>query len=120
MQRRPRIVYRFDGWRVDALTVKVREAGRVVTVHALVAPRVNAYGHREILSLDLASAEDSWSSPTPTPACSPLSARRCPARPGSAHPHPLPAQSTHEGPALRAAARGPPGESAVTAGQLTA
>jgi len=43
---------------VDALTVKVREHGRVVNVHALVATGVNADGHREILGLDVASAED--------------------------------------------------------------
>lgn len=42
----------------DALTVKVREDGRVVNVHALVATRVNADGHREILGPDVASAED--------------------------------------------------------------
>ncbi|TQM37034.1 IS256 family transposase [Pseudonocardia cypriaca] len=43
---------------VDALVVKVREDGRVVNVHALVATGVNADGHREILGLDVASAED--------------------------------------------------------------
>src|SRR4030095_15013526 len=43
---------------VDALTVKVREHGRVVNVHALVATGVNADGHREILGLDVTSAED--------------------------------------------------------------
>ena len=43
---------------VDALTVKVREDGRVVNVHALIATAVNADGHREILGLDVASAED--------------------------------------------------------------
>jgi putative transposase len=43
---------------VDALTVKVREDGRVVNVHALVATGVNCDGHREILGLDVASAED--------------------------------------------------------------
>jgi putative transposase len=43
---------------VDALTVKVREEGRVVNVHALIAIGVNADGHREILGLDVASAED--------------------------------------------------------------
>jgi transposase-like protein len=43
---------------VDALTVKVREDGRVVNVHALIATGVNADGHREILGLDVASAED--------------------------------------------------------------
>jgi putative transposase len=43
---------------VDALTIKVREDGRVVNVHALLATGVNADGHREILGLDVASAED--------------------------------------------------------------
>jgi transposase-like protein len=43
---------------VDALTVKVREDGRVVNVHALIATAVNCDGHREILGLDVASAED--------------------------------------------------------------
>jgi len=43
---------------IDALTVKVREDGRVVNVHALVATGVNTDGHREILGLDVASAED--------------------------------------------------------------
>jgi mutator family transposase len=42
---------------LDALTVKVREDGRVVNVHALIATGVNADGHREILGLDVASAE---------------------------------------------------------------
>jgi transposase-like protein len=42
----------------DALTIKVREGGRVVNVHALVATGVNADGHREILGLDITSAED--------------------------------------------------------------
>ncbi|HKR49359.1 MAG TPA: transposase [Pseudonocardiaceae bacterium] len=45
-------------WAVDALTVTVREEGRVVNVHALVATGVNADGHREIPGLDVASAED--------------------------------------------------------------
>src|SRR3954454_10924508 len=43
---------------VDALTVKVREDGRVVNVHALIATGVNCDGHREILGLDVSSAED--------------------------------------------------------------
>jgi len=42
----------------DALTMKVREGGRVVIVHALVATGVNADGHREILGLRITSAED--------------------------------------------------------------
>src|SRR3954465_463026 len=42
----------------DALVLKVREGGRVVGVHALVATGVNADGHREILGLQVSSAED--------------------------------------------------------------
>jgi putative transposase len=42
----------------DALVLKVREGGRVVGVHALVAVGVNADGHREILGLEVTSAED--------------------------------------------------------------
>jgi transposase-like protein len=42
----------------DALVLKVREGGRVVNVHALVATGVNAEGHREILGLQVTSAED--------------------------------------------------------------
>src|SRR6059058_1407119 len=42
----------------DALTMKVREHGRVVLVHALVATGVNADGHREVLGLQITSAED--------------------------------------------------------------
>ena len=73
---------------MDALTIKVRENGRIVNVHALIATGVNADGHREILGLDVASREDgagwlaflrglvargltgvsAWSPPTPTPA----------------------------------------------------
>ncbi|ACU69174.1 transposase mutator type [Catenulispora acidiphila DSM 44928] len=43
---------------IDALTQKVRENGRVVNVHALVAVGVNGDGGREILGIDVASAED--------------------------------------------------------------
>ena len=43
---------------VDALTQKVREEGRIINVHALVAVSVNADGHREILGLGVATAED--------------------------------------------------------------
>jgi transposase-like protein len=43
----------------DALTMKVREGGRVVIVHALLAAGINADGHREILGLDVCSSEDS-------------------------------------------------------------
>src|SRR5688572_22216433 len=41
----------------DALTMKVREAGRVVNVACLVATGVNTDGHREILGVDVCSAE---------------------------------------------------------------
>ncbi|GAA0543524.1 hypothetical protein GCM10009546_01970 [Actinomadura livida] len=43
---------------VDALTQKVREGGRIVNVHVLVATGVNADGHREILGVKVTSAED--------------------------------------------------------------
>jgi transposase-like protein len=88
----------------DALVLKVREGGPVVTVHALVATGVNADGHREILGLQVTSAEDgagwpanvgapdrprSHRSPVghlrrPPRAWSTPSARPCPGRPGSA------------------------------------
>jgi len=42
----------------DALVLKVREGGRVVNVHAPLAAGVNADGHREILGLQVTSAED--------------------------------------------------------------
>jgi transposase-like protein len=42
----------------DALVLKVREGGRVVPVHALVATGVNADGHREILGVQVTSSED--------------------------------------------------------------
>ncbi|MGN2638261.1 IS256 family transposase [Nocardia takedensis] len=42
----------------DALVLKVRENGRVVNVHALVATGVNAEGYREILGLQVTSGED--------------------------------------------------------------
>jgi transposase-like protein len=38
--------------------LKVREGGRVVNVHALVATGVNADGHREVLGVQVTSAED--------------------------------------------------------------
>src|SRR5215470_6254803 len=42
----------------DALVLKVREAGRTVNVHALLATGVNADGYREILGLHVTTAED--------------------------------------------------------------
>ena len=38
--------------------LKVREQGRVVNVHALIAVGVNAEGYREILGIDVSTAED--------------------------------------------------------------
>jgi transposase-like protein len=43
---------------IDALVIKVREHGRTVNVHALVAVGVNADGGREVLGLDVSSDED--------------------------------------------------------------
>jgi len=42
----------------DAMTIKVREGGRIVNIALLVATGVNADGNREILGVDLATAED--------------------------------------------------------------
>ena len=41
----------------DALTMKVREGGRVVNADVLVATGVNADGHREILGIKVATSE---------------------------------------------------------------
>jgi transposase-like protein len=41
----------------DALTMKVREAGRVVNAAVLVATGVNADGHREVLGVQVTTAE---------------------------------------------------------------
>ena len=43
---------------VDALTQRVREGGRTVLVHALIAVGVNNDGQREVLGLDVVSGED--------------------------------------------------------------
>jgi putative transposase len=43
---------------VDALAIKVREGGRTVNVHALIAVGVNGDGQREVLGLDVAASED--------------------------------------------------------------
>ncbi len=43
---------------IDALTQKVREGGRTVNVHALIATGVNADGKREILGIGVAPSED--------------------------------------------------------------
>ena len=86
---------------IDALTQKVREGGRTVNVHALIATGVNADGKREILGLDVASSEDgagwlaflrnlaarglsgcSWLPLTAITGCGTQSPRCCPARPG--------------------------------------
>jgi transposase-like protein len=43
---------------IDALTQKVREAGRVVNVSAVIATAVNAEGRREIVGFDIVTGED--------------------------------------------------------------
>jgi len=42
----------------DALTMEVREGDRVVNVAVMVATGVNGGGHREVLGIQVASAED--------------------------------------------------------------
>ena len=53
----------------DALVLKVREGGRIVGVHALTATGVNADGHKEILGLQVTTAEDGagWLALLPRP-----------------------------------------------------
>jgi len=48
--------YRFIA--ADALTMKVREGGRVVKVAVMIATGVNNEGYREVLGLQIASVED--------------------------------------------------------------
>jgi putative transposase len=43
---------------IDALTQKVREGGRTISVHCLIAVGVNADGHPEILGIDVTSSEN--------------------------------------------------------------
>ncbi len=50
---RPLDAGRYTFVAADALVLKVREGGRVVSVHALLATGVNADGHREILGLQV-------------------------------------------------------------------
>jgi putative transposase len=49
---------------IDALSMKVREGGRIANTVVLVATAVNADGHREVVGLDIGSAEDGavWTS----------------------------------------------------------
>jgi putative transposase len=50
----------------DALVLKVREAGRIVNVHAMVATGVNGEGYREILGLQVSCASTARSAGGPT------------------------------------------------------
>ena len=43
---------------LDALTQKVREAGRIVNVSVVVATAVNSEGKREIVGMDVGTSED--------------------------------------------------------------
>lgn len=54
---RPPDVGPFTFLAADALTMKVREGGRVLNTHVLVATGINADGHHEILGIDIYSAE---------------------------------------------------------------
>ena len=64
--------YRFV--QAGALTLRVREGGRTVLVHGLIAAGASAGGKREIPGFEVTSAEDgAWSRPSPRP---------CPARAG--------------------------------------
>jgi Transposase, Mutator family len=91
--------YRFV--QADALTLRVREGGRTVLVHGLIATGVNADGKREILGFEVTSAEDGagwlaffrawspaawpgwcWSPPTRTPGWSRRSPPPCRAQTG--------------------------------------
>jgi hypothetical protein len=93
----------------DALTMMVREGGRVINAVVLLATGVNGDGHREVLGMRVATSEagpawneffadlvarglaqSAWSPPTPTPARARRSQSTCPERPGSV---------TFEGPA---------------------
>ncbi len=56
--RRPEDAGPFTFVAADALVLKVREGGRVVPVHTLVATGVNADGHREVLGVQVTSSED--------------------------------------------------------------
>ena len=86
----------------DALTMKVREDGRVINAVVLVATGVNGDGHREVLGCKVTTAEtkergtrssptwspaawpgSGWSPPMPTGAWLRRSRRTCLGRPGS-------------------------------------
>jgi putative transposase len=88
---------------VDATYLKARVAGRVVSRAVVIATGVTTDGSREVLGLDVGDSEDgafwtaflrslkargltgcSWSSPTPTPASRPPSARSWPGPAGNA------------------------------------
>jgi transposase-like protein len=43
---------------MDALTQKVREGGRIISVAVVIAVGVNADGHREVLGVDVITTED--------------------------------------------------------------
>jgi putative transposase len=75
----------------DALTMKVREGGRVINAVVLLATGVNADGHREVLGMRVATSEtgslaawagSAWSPPTPTRGSSRPSRRTYPAPAG--------------------------------------
>ncbi len=113
---------------MDALTIKVRENGRIVNVHALIATGVNNDGHREILGLEVTSAEDGAGRLAGVPArpARPRAGRsraghqrrvhwsdgrcrfRVAGRSLATLPHPLPAQPAHQGAEIGTAGRRDP------------
>ena len=68
---------------IDALTQKVREGGRTVNVHCLIATGVNAEGYREILGIDVTSSEEPDWPASPDP---PTAARTWPPPPAPTPP----------------------------------
>ena len=59
----------------DALTMRVREGGRIVNVACLLAVGVNCESHREILGVDVATSEDGAGG---SPSSGPWSLEACP------------------------------------------
>jgi putative transposase len=59
----------------DALTMKVREHGRVVNAMVLVATGVNADGHREVLGVKVATSETTEPGTPSSPTWSPAACR---------------------------------------------
>ena len=120
---------------LDALTQKVREAGRIVNVSVVVATAVNSEGRREIIGMDVGTSEDGafWLAFLPSLSARGLGGVKLVVSPGApgryrhrlrrsqlaAVPHPLHDQPAHSGPQERSALgghHGPHLPAAVSAG----